>query len=182
VAKSQHTETIEVHPHEEQGHGSPGLFSPDVTMVLLTWVTFFLLLAILNKVAWKPILQLLDEREKSIRESLENADKIKVEMANLQETRDEVLAKAELKSKESIEQSRKAAVEAAKVIEHKAREEAKILLENAQREIKAETENAQAALREESSRIAIELAGKLIEENLDTEKNHELINRITKEL
>ena len=179
---TQHIESIAVNPDMTSHSSDAGFLTPDVMMVVFTWVTFFLLLAILQKFAWKPILANLDKREESIRESLENADKIASQMAEIQATHNKMLEEAELESKAIIEKSRKAAVEAAKIIENKAREESKILLENAQRDIKAEIANARENLRKESSRIAIELAGKLIEENLDTEKNHQLINRIMKEL
>ena len=55
----------------------PGILSPDITLVILTWISFFALLVILHKFAWKPILAGLKQREDYIRKSLEDADKIK---------------------------------------------------------------------------------------------------------
>src|SRR3989338_6981850 len=124
---------IDIAPHPEGG--SP-LFSPDVGMVILTWVTFFLLLAVLYKFAWKPILNALDKREEFIRRSIEEADRIKDELAKIYQTRQLIVQEAEREGKDLVAASRKAAVEAAKVIEGRARDEAQILLENAKREIK----------------------------------------------
>ena len=179
---SNHSETIIV-PSE---HGSPahekGFFSPDMSMVLLTWVTFFLLLAVLYKFAWKPILSILDAREESIRKSLEDVDRIKNELESLDAKCSQLIAEAKSKATEVINQSRKAAKEAANIIENKAREEAQISLENALRDIKEETQKARMKLREESAQIAVGLASKLIEENMNADKNRSLINRFMKEI
>jgi len=177
---SDQTSTIEIHAEEQ--HKDSGVLSPDASMLLLTWITFFALLAVLYKFAWKPILSALDEREKHIRESVENADKIKEEIEKLNITSEEILAKANAKSKLVIEDSRKAAKEAARVIEDKTKEEAQIILENARREIKSDVEKAKSDLRAMSADIAVKLAGKILEENLDNEKNKKLINTFIKEL
>jgi len=182
MSNPHHSESVEISSEGNQGHGSPGFLSPDGTMVLFTWITFFLLLALLNKFAWKPILRGLDEREDTIRKSLDDADKIRVEMAQLQATHDRIMLESQTQGKEMIEQSRKAAGDAAKAITHKAKEEARIQLENARRDIKNEAENAKAMLRVESVHIAIDLAGKLIEENLDDDKNRKLVNRVLNEI
>lgn len=156
------------------------LFSPDLTLVILTWVTFLSLLAILYKFAWKPILAGLDKREETIRKSLEEADRIKEELREINQKREQLIREAEDKSKEIIDEGRKAAIEAAHIIEHKAKEESQIMLENAERQIKDVTEEAQFELRKMSADIAVELAGRLIEENLDSEKNRKLVNELIK--
>jgi F-type H+-transporting ATPase subunit b len=153
-----------------------------MNMVLLTWIIFFILLAILYKFAWKPILAGLDAREASIRKSIEDVDRIRCEMENIEQTRKRLIDEAQAKSKEIIDHSRKAAREAAHIIEQKAREEAKISLENAIRDIRDETQKAQRKLREESAQIAVALAGKLIEENMDTEKNQRIVNNFIKDI
>ncbi len=159
-----------------------GLFTPDVAMVILTWITFFLLLAVLYKFAWKPILKALDEREESIRRSVESADKIKEELARIQETRNQFIREAEEKARNIISESKEAAVQIAQGIQNKAKEEAGILLENARHDIKEEAQKARIVLRQESARIAVELAGKLIEKNLDTDTNRKLIGKLTTEV
>jgi len=174
--------TLKDHSTPSAGHGEQSLFTPDVTMLILTWVTFFLLLAILQKYAWKPILAALEIREKSIRDSVDNAQRLETELAKLDEKQNAMIAEVEQKSKEIIDQSRKAATEAAKTIQSKAKEEAQILLENAKREIDNEKEKAQAELRSESAQIAVELAEKILEENLDEKKNRKLIDQFLKQI
>ncbi len=166
----------------EVAHKEIGFMSPEINLLILTWVTFISVLIILHKFAWKPILANIKDREESIRKSVEEADKIKAELAKIEQSRKEVLDEAAQKSRDLIEQSRKAAIEAAKIINQKAQEESRILLENAVREIKDEKGRALAELKETSANIAITLAGRLIEENLDEEKNRKLINQMIKEI
>jgi len=177
----QSHQTVEIHaiPAEEV---KDSIIHPDVGMMIMTWVVFFLLLAILYKFAWKPILKALDEREASIRKSLNNVDRINKEMEQLNQKCSELIREAEEKGSAIIEQSRSASRDAAQLIEDKAREEAKISLENALREIREETQKAQMRLREESADLAVRLAGKIIEENMDTGKNRTLINRFIKDI
>ena len=163
-------------PHE------PGLLTPDVTMVVLTWVSFISLLIILHKFAWKPILTALDAREKSIRSAVDNAQQIKSELEKIDQERSKILNEAYAKSKEVIDQSRNAALEAAKVIERKSKDEARIILENARQEIRAEEEKIKSELRREGADLAIQLASKLVRENLDEEKNRKLVNQYIKEM
>ncbi len=166
----------EVQVQTPSGKEEANFLSPDVTMILLTWITFLSLLAILYKFAWKPILAGLDAREELIRRAVENAEKTNRELAQIHQERDKVIAQAQQEAKEVVEQSRKAAIEAAKVIQQKTREEAQIILENAQREIQSQQEKVQAELKELSAQIAVQLASKLIEENLDEKKNKKLVD------
>ncbi len=69
-----------------------------------------------------------------------------------------------------------------KIIQGRTREEMRILTENARREIAQDTDQARAILREETARIAVELAGRLIEENLDNEKNRRLVDELIKKM
>ena len=160
------------------GDGEVNLMDPSKDMVLWTWVTFGLLLMILYKFAWNPILSGLDKREKDIRDSVENAAKIKEELAKVEGSREKLIKEADDKAKEIVSTARKAAVEASRVIEEKAKEGAKIMLENAHREINAAQEKAEASLRKDSADFAIAVAEKLIGENLDSEKNRQLTDRL----
>ena len=158
------------------------LLNPDVSMVVLTWVTFLILSAVLYKFAWAPILKALDEREGLLRRSVENADKIKAELDQLHQTRNQFIHEAEEKARNIISEAKQAGTQISQVIQKKAKEEASILLENTRRDLKEEVAKAKIILREESARIAVELAGKLIEKNLDTESNRKLIHKLTAEV
>lgn len=154
----------------------------EINLIILTWVTFIVLLFILKKYAWLPILQKLQQREITIQRSLEEADRIKEEYTKINQKYQEVINRARKEAESILQQSRQAALEIAHASEHKSREEAQIIIQSALREIKEETQKAQAILRKESAQIAIELAGKLLEENLDDEKNRKLVNELIKRI
>jgi F-type H+-transporting ATPase subunit b len=163
-------------------HKDAGLMNPDVTMLILTWITFFLLLAVLQKFAWKPIVKALEDREDYLRKSLEDADKIKVELADVQGSKEKILADAQRAGQEIIDQSRKRAQDLAASIEERAKTEAQNLVNAAHQEIEGEKERVKAALRRDSADIAVLLAGKIMKENLDNDKNRKLVDQYIKEI
>ena len=165
--------------------GESGSFDPLAIQGQMFWLflgVFIVAFFILKKFAFGPILAALDERESQIRDSVESAERIQRELKELEETRKSVIAEADAKAKEVIEEARKGAVEAARSIEKSAKDEAKILVDNARREIAAAEAQAEAALRAESARLAVELAGKVLGENLDDSKNRELVDRLIAEI
>ena len=154
------------------------ILNPDATMVLLTWFTFFSLLVILHKFAWKPILKALSDREDSIRHALENADKANQQLAEINKNRDQILNEAHQKAQEILEQSRRQSLELAKMIQEKAKQENQIVFENAKREIEVEKQKAKFELRKESADLVVKLAAKIIHENLDKEKSRKLVDQL----
>jgi len=158
------------------------ILASDTAMVILTWVTFIGLLLVLQKFAWKPILRGLEQREKDIRAAIENADRAKAELTQIQQTRDQILNEAQRQAKEIVDQSRKAAVDAANAIRQKAKEEGQIMVQNALREITEASDEARSTLRTEGAKIAVQLAGKLIKENLNDERNLKLVDDYIKEM
>lgn len=147
-------------------------------MMGLTWMTFLLVTIILYKVAWKPILATLDRREETIRKAQENAEKIRLQLLELEESRKQAIAEADAQAKEIVAAARRAAEEAGRVIEERSRKEAQLLVENAEKDIAKARDNAVATLRRESADLSIALAGKLIGANLDDEKNRSMVNKL----
>ncbi len=158
------------------------ILTPDVTMMILTWVTFFIVLGILYKFAWKPILAGLDSREASIRKALEDADKATAELAKINESRQQILQEAQQKANAVLDEARKTAVAIANGIETKAKEETKAMVDAARHEIDNEKQRVKQDLRKECVEIAVNLATKIIRENLDQEKNRKLIESFIKEV
>ena len=166
----------------EAAHSSSSFLTPDVSMLILTWVTFFILLGILYKFAWKPILNAVQAREDSIRKSVEEADQIKAELSRLEETIRAKMDEAQQKAQLIISESKKAAQESAKIFQEKAKEEAQIILTNARREIQEEAHKAQVQLKMESAKVAVALAEKIIRRSMDQEKSKRFIDDLIKEI
>jgi F-type H+-transporting ATPase subunit b len=167
-------------PHESHGDVDPMEISGQ--MVVWTWVVFALMLLVLYKVAWKPILAVLDQREKDIQDTIDNAARIRAELDDIEKTRARIIGDADEKSRAVLDAARKGAQEQARTIEAKARDEAQILMANASREIENSRAKAEDELRIESAAWARELAGKLIEANLDDEMNRALTDKLIQEL
>ncbi len=151
-------------------------------LILWTVVTFVILLLILKKVAWKPILNSLSERENFIKDSLEKAEKAQAEAEKLVAENRENLSKAEEEAKKVIEQGREYAEELKKRILDESRAEAKKMIEEASLEIERKNREAFNNLKEQVAEIAVDAAEKILRENLDKEKQVNLVNKYLEDL
>ena len=158
------------------------ILTPDVTMVILTWVTFFALLFILKKFAWKPILDGLQKREDYIRQSLEDADKAKAQLSQVDAAKAQILNDAKAQAAQIVDGARKSAAQLAHDIESKAKQNAQDIARNASVQIEGERQRLREALKKESVGIAISLAGKILKENTDTDKNRRLVEEAVNQL
>ena len=179
--KDQH-EVIEQPGHPAEAEHQKEFISFEAQVLILTWVTFLIVLVILQKYAWKPILAALDAREESIRKSVDEADRIHKELQELDAKKEEILRKADDEARAILSQARQAAREAAKVIEQKTREESQILLDNARREIKSDLAKAREELKVESARIAVTLAEKILDRNLSDKANREFVDSLIQKI
>ena len=167
-------------PAKELLPAAPG--DINLQMMIWTWVVFLVLAGILYKFGINPILAALDKREETIRAGLESAEQARQELAKIEASRQELIRQAEEQAKQIVEDGRRAAREAAQIIEEKAKQEMQITLENAQREIRTAEEKARANLRRECGDLAIKLATRLINENLDDARHRALVNTMLSEI
>lgn len=165
-----------------EGQGTSGLIDVSGSMMVLTWTAFALLSLVLYRVAWKPILKALDMRERSIRKSLEEAEKARTEAAATEARNRQILKDAEIAAQRIVAEARSAAQEGAKAVQAQAEQQARLLQEEARRDIQAAVEQARAALRQETVDLAITMAGKVVAENMDTSRNRVLVETLAKEL
>lgn len=166
--------TIEQHP-VAAGEHQPDIFAPDVVMLVLTWVTFFSLLAILKKFAWKPILDNLQKREDYIRQSLEDADQAKAQLLNVEGQKKAILEEAKGQAAQIISDARLTATEVGRSIESNAKKHAESILQSANAQIQGERQKVTQELKREAIDTAIFLAEKVLKENLDMDKNRKLM-------
>ncbi|MEI7435242.1 MAG: F0F1 ATP synthase subunit B [bacterium] len=158
-------------PEGAQAHG---FMDVSVPMMLWTWVAFACLVWILQRVAWRPILKGLDQREQRIRGALENAEKARVAAETAQQEHARTITEAQQQAKAIVASARSAAQAATQAAEARARTAGEALLADARREIEAATAQARQTLRQESAEIAITLAGQIVGRNLDAEQNRAL--------
>lgn len=151
-------------------------------LILWTIITFIIVLAILRAKAWKPLLQALTEREERIRTALQHAEDAQAEAQRLLEDNKRQLAKAEEESQRIIKQGRELGDRLKAEIVDKATTSSRAMIELAKDEIQREKEAALIQLRTEVADLAIGVAGKIIDQNLDTAKQRQLAESAIKEL
>jgi len=182
-----HATTVEVPAghgdgHHGDHHDSGSLIAPESQMVILTWVTFGIVAALLYKIAWKPILSGLEAREEKIRKSVDDAEAARKALEEIEQTRSKIIADTEKETKSMIASARDEAAKAASQVEAGAHEKVKIMYENAERDIDALKNKAISELRREQADLVLSLAGRLVSENLDDDKNRELTDRLIAQL
>ena len=164
------------------GGGESNIFAGDLGNAIWTLVIFGLVLFVLGKYAWGPMLDSLQQREKFIRESLEQAkaDRESAE-ARLKEY-EEKLTSARAEATAIVEEGRKDAHEARHRIEEDARAEADKMVERAKREIQIAQQTAVKELYAASASLATDLAGRVLGREVKPEDHERLITESLDEL
>ena len=155
--------------------GGPGLFDVNLGLSLWTVVIFLLLVGLLRKYAWGPILEQVEAREKRIQAALDDSAASRQEAASLLEEHKAQLADARRQASEIIAEGKAAGERVRKEIEEKARGEAQSIVESARREIEREKDQALAELRKETVDLAIAAASRLMDERLDSDRDRQLV-------
>ena len=147
----------------------PGLF-------VWTILTFLLLLTVLTKFAWKPLLKMLKDREELIRSSLEDAEKAQTELAKLNAEGEKIINKARAEAQEILSQGKSSAAKMKEETLNDAKEKAKAIAKDAEKQIQVEKEKAIAEIKSEVVNISLSVAEKLIKKNISAEDNKALID------
>ncbi len=158
------------------------LVQPDPGLFIWTIVTFLVLLGLLAKFAWRPLLQALETRQERIRKSLEDAERAKQELERLQQESAKIMRQARIEAESIVTQTRADAERLRGELKQKAKDEADNILRNAQQQIQLQTRQAIQQIRGEVADIAVLLASKLLERNIAKEDNARLIDDTLKQI
>ena len=158
------------------------LVQPDPGLYIWTILTFLVLLALLTKFAWKPLLEALENRQQSIRKALDDARQAKHELEGIHAESARLLAQARSEAAEIVSRSRSDADRFREEMKEKARAEAATLVRNAERSIELETTRALQQIRHEAVDISVGIAAKLLQRNVSKEDNERLIQETFKQL
>ncbi len=153
----------------------PGLF-------IWTILTFLVLLGLLKKYAWGPLLNALESRQEMIRKSLDDAEQAKQELVKVQQESVAIVAKARVEADAIISSSRTDAANLRDELRRQAKVEAEQILKNTERQIQQETERAMSQIHHEAIDLSVSIASKLIQRNLTKEDNEELIEDALKQV
>jgi F-type H+-transporting ATPase subunit b len=151
------------------------LVQVDPGLYIWAIVTFLVLLALLTKFAWKPLLLALDARQRTIQKSLDDAEKARQELERLNRESQQIIRQARLDADQIITMSRADAERLREELRQKARAEAEGIVKTAERQIQLETARAIQQIRHEAADLSVAIASKLIRRNLTKEDNEKLI-------
>ena len=146
----------------------PGLF-------IWTILTFLVLLFLLSKLAWRPLLQALEKRQQAIRQSLDDAQAAKEELARLHQESAQIMRQARAEAETILAQSRTDAGRLREEMRQKAKTEADGIVRTAERQIQLETARALQQIRSEAVDLSVTIASKILQRNLTKEDNERLI-------
>jgi len=144
-------------------------------------VTFIILLVILRFVAYKPIMRMLDERSKRVKESMEQAESVKEQSARAEEELKKQLEAAGREGQDRIARAVKAGEEDKQRAQEDAKKEGEALINRARAEIQRERDDAVSEVRREFADLTVLAAGKVIEKSLNKEEHRELIEKVLEE-
>lgn len=155
--------------------GGGGLVSLQVNLMFWTLVIFGLLFIILKKWAFPAVLGAVEAREKALAEAIEGARRDREEAARLLADQRAQLDASRGEAQKFIAEARLIAEKSKADLLEKTRLEQQEMLERARRDIAAERDKAIAELRREAVDLAIAGATKVVEQNLDNDKNRKLV-------
>ncbi len=144
-------------------------------------VSFVLLFVILRFVAYKPLLKMLDERSKRIKESLEQAEIVKVQSARSEDEIKRQIQVASQKGQEIILRATQTGEEIRASAQDQAKKEGEMLIEKARQAINAERASAVDEIRQEFADLTVLAAGKVIGQTLDKKSHKALIDKVLQE-
>jgi F-type H+-transporting ATPase subunit b len=154
----------------------------DPGLYIWTIVVFLVLLGLLAKFAWKPLLEALDKRQESIRQSLDDAAKARQELERLQVESQRILAQARGEAESIVARTREDANRLRDEMRQKAQQEAANIVKSAEKQIELETARALQQIRHEAVDLSIAIASKLLQRNVSKEDNERLIEDTFKQL
>ncbi|TAJ15242.1 ATP synthase F0 subunit B [Marinilabiliaceae bacterium JC017] len=159
------------------------LLTPDPGLVFWSGLTFLILVFILRRYAWKPILHAIKVREETIEFALEAAENAQKQTALLEKNREQMMIEAKRERNKLLKEARRIKKEIISDAHNAAQLESEKIMESARKEIEKEKEEAVHELRKQLALMSVDIAGKLLEEELKpTSRQMQLIDRYLDEV
>lgn len=167
---------------EGGGDNPMTLITPDPGLYFWATLIFGLLLLLLAKFALKPIIQGISQRNESISDALQSAERARAEVAELRNENEEILKQARQERSQILKEANELKEKIVTEAKDEAKAEASKVLVDAKREIEAQKATAMAEVKSEVGNIAVEIAEKLMKKNLsETASQKELIQTLVQD-
>lgn len=159
------------------------LVTPSIGLIVWQTVAFLLLLFLLAKFAWKPVMQGISERERSIESALDAAEKAKQEMARLTGENQQLLKEARAERDQILKEAKTLKDQIVAEAKIQAQTEGVKMIEKAKQEIENQKAAALAEVKGQVAALSIEIAEKVLRNQLeDQNKQNALVNDLLKEV
>jgi len=166
----------------DTGKGIPETFGVNMPLFISSLIAFLVVALALKRFAYAPVLKVLEDRKQKIAEGIENADKIKAELASTQEAKDQILSDANTKAQELIDEARAAAEKVGEAKAQEAVKQAEEIIRKAREATSADRDTMMAELKAEIGRLVVETTAKVSGKVLTSEDQQRLIDETNKEL
>lgn len=143
--------------------------------LIWTIIIFAVLLLVLGKLLWKPLLAAVNEREKRIRDNLERADQARKESEQALQQQKQALDEQRREASAFLARAKEEAQQAGNELLQKARQEAEEIVERSRRQIEEEKSRALVELKAQTVDLAIRAAGRLLNETLDEDSHRRIV-------
>lgn len=160
---------------EAEHSGPPNLLEPNFGVMAWTVIIFLILMFVLSKFAFKPLFAAVEEREKALEEAIANAKRDRDEAEQLMSQQRVQLEAARTEAQAIIADSRATAERMRGDLLAQTKQQQEEMLEQARRVIESERTNAVAQLRREAVELAIAGASRVIDKNLDSAANRQIV-------
>ncbi len=159
-----------------------GLVTPDFGLLFWMSLSFLIVLLLLKAFAWKPILQMIKTREKTIEESLNSAENAKLEMKQLQAKNEQIIAEARAERDLLLKEAKETKERIVKASETEAKEKANKIIEDAYLEIENQKNKAISEIKDKVTELSVQIAEKILKNELSSaSKQSEYLDSLIKE-
>ena len=165
-----------------EGGGGEDLLKIDWSLWVWTLLVFLVLLVLLAKLAFKPIAEALDRRSATIKKSIEEAEKQRLEAKTLAEDYQKQLAAARAEANKIIEEARGLGENVRKEVVEKANAEASALLQRSQEELQRQKEKGIQELKDTVASLSVQIASKVIEKEVNEAAHRQLVENLINDL
>jgi F-type H+-transporting ATPase subunit b len=158
------------------------LVQPDPGLFIWTILTFLVLVGLLAKFAWRPLLEALERRQATIARALDDAKLARQELERLQKESAEMMRQARVEAEGIIARSRTDAEVLREELKQRSRAEAAAIVKNAEQQIQLETARAIQQIRHEAVDLSVAIASKILQRQVSKEDNEALIEATLKQV
>jgi F-type H+-transporting ATPase subunit b len=158
------------------------LMAPNPGVMIWVWVVFLVLLVLLHKFAWKPILASVDERERKLKESLSKADEVAAKAAASEAEQQRLLAEARSEGAKIISEQRDFAAKFRSQAEADAKVSAEKIVEQARTEIDAAAQHASEQLRRDAVELSVGVAERILRHKLEGAESKDFAQKLVSEV